>query len=202
VRGEGDLIDVTSGRAVDVIIDNCLIALTGSLLHLQAAEKEASGELGIQLTLTKVSAFVAEPILTLHGGKANAPVAVKADNCLFASLSERNLVMLESAEALSEESLRRQVDWKGRENCYANFGKLFEHQQRPAAMLENLHWKEVFPDSDSRHEQLIFPLQLLETPSPLWEARPELFRPTDAGADFTFGAALDLGPLLPAETRE
>jgi predicted Ser/Thr protein kinase len=205
IRGEGDLIDMANARALDVALDNCLIVLSGSLLSLQPADKESAVEPRIEMALGKVATFLAEPVLSLHAGKAPTHVGVKAEACLFASLTERHLVLLDTPDALNEESLKKHLDWSGKANCYANFGKLFEHQQRPLSMLENIHWKEVFPEADSRHEQMmIFPLQALEPPCPLWESRPELCKPSEPGAElFPYGAMLDLGPLLPApETKE
>jgi hypothetical protein len=206
VRGEGDLIDMAGSRPFDVHLENTLVALTGTLLNVQAVDKEGAVDPGVQLTLTKVSAFLGEPTFALHSGPAGkgpAHVSVKAEACLFVALGERALVALETGDVMNEESVKKFVGWEGKKNCYVNFGKLFEHQPRSGgsdfpSMLDNVSWKKLFPESESRQVGLAFPALGPEVQRALWETRPEQFKPDDPEAEtpFSYGAALELAPLL------
>jgi hypothetical protein len=204
VRGDGDLVNLTSCRPVKFVLENSLVAVTGSLAAVQATGEDLAADQGPQVELTRVSAFTREPTLSLRAfknGKGLGCTHVEARSCLFAGLEGRPLVYLESAELLSDEQVPRFLEWKGEQNCFANFGKLLEQEKTnemgSMMSLDSGRWDKLFRDlTRGRYESLAVPALT----DYLWQATPDQFRPAEAEQQLgSYGASLpDLDPLLKA----
>lgn len=209
VRGEGDLINLRVSRPLGVAVENCLVALSGSLLAVQGGAKEAAAESGVRLELRQVSAFLTEPLLVLRARKGSKglarTIADPVRDCLFVALADRPLLALEAPEGPAEESAGKHLDWKGQHNCYVNFRQLFE-QQRPEgglgmSGLADTRWKELYPEPESVYgsdAKVNLPVLMSEEAArKLWLARPADFRPEGTEAPFPFGAHVEVDALLP-----
>ncbi|MBI3407791.1 MAG: serine/threonine protein kinase [Planctomycetes bacterium] len=207
VRGEGDLLSVRASRPLDLDIRNTLIGLAGSLLAVNGATKEAAAEALAAIKLTRVTAFITEPVHVLRAGKNVKGLVLtrveSARDCLFVSLLEKPLVHLEANEN-TEEAIRGYFDWKGGHNAFANFNIEKIIETRPEDSLSSTgmdaaRWAEVFKEPDSKFLSAEFQMPLPLKRS-LWLAHPEDFQPRSVSREAlnSFGAILtpDSLPLL------
>jgi hypothetical protein len=205
VRGEGDLVNLQSCRRVDLVVDNSLFALTGSLLSVQGAADDTPMDQGVQMKLSRVSAFTKDALFSLRsssGGKGLTKTRVETRDCLLAALDTRPMVYLKTMGVTTEEHLRKFLDWQAEHNCYANFDKLL-NQERPdesasAMQIEGPQWERFSAEQSSRHEKLLFPLLVGE----LWQTAPDMFKPAESEASIAgFGADLDALPKLTSAAK-
>lgn len=210
VRGEGDLVKVRGSRPFELKIDNSVLALAGSALHVQAEDKDAPSDNPIQVRMTHVSAFLTEPLLNLHaGGKSprslGRTVCEPVQENLFVMLAEKPLVALDNVEA-NEETFRSFLDWKGEKNAYVKVDRALDRvlesyrpgEAFPATSLDSDAWRRV--EADARFSRALFampPLALRD----LSNMQPEQFQPKQEFREelLPYGANLD-PRLLPRYT--
>ncbi|MEI7683914.1 MAG: serine/threonine-protein kinase, partial [Planctomycetota bacterium] len=163
VRGDGDFVTLRGSRAANVKVTKSLLFLGGSLVHqVQAATKEsASPDAPIAVRMKDSAFFFVDPLLWLKAGKLATrhqhPLRVEqADNCLFASLTDRPIAYLEGPEA-SEKTLAQLFEWKGQGNAFVHFDTAYLLEYVPAEdALRTVHidetsWKETIErDGDAR----------------------------------------------------
>lgn len=203
IRGEGELVYARASRAIDVMLDNTLVALTGSLLQAFGAAKEAPSEHAASFKLMNVSLFLGEPLLALRAGKnVKGLVQTKMEprDSLFAPLAERPFVLLEANET-TEDGLQPYLDWKGERNAYCTYEKMLECRRaedlQASLSLDPARWVDLFREAGSR---FVRGAPFAAPPRQLWTALPEHFLPRSDFKDelSVYGVNLDLLPRLVA----
>jgi serine/threonine protein kinase len=135
VRGEGDLLWARASRPSELEVKNTVVALSGSLLKVEAA-REAVTVGGVMVArLTHLTTYLQGPLLHVRAGKdLNGVTAIqcKPDGCLFLPappINDRVLVHLEGPEG-EETALRSKLTWgeEGGSNAYGGFGCLLDYQ--------------------------------------------------------------------------
>ncbi|HEY7326315.1 MAG TPA: serine/threonine-protein kinase [Gemmataceae bacterium] len=142
IRGQGDLLWMQEGHSADLVIDNSLIALSGSLINLESENQtEASARdkdeptastAPLTLHLHHVTTFLGENLIRMHAAKdiKGLPrMRCEPTDCLFLpARGDRALVRLDGPEA-EEKGLREKLSWEssGR-NAYGIFTALLEQQ--------------------------------------------------------------------------
>jgi serine/threonine protein kinase len=194
IRGDGDLVKMTSCRPFKLSADNSVVAVSGSLIDLQAASGDDVDH-GPTIALTRVSALTRDPVFSLRSfknGKGLAKMTIAARYCLFAPIDKKPLFLLETPEVGGEDLFMKYVDWKERPNRFAKFDKLVEQERpndSPVMMLDAERYKEMFG----------VPKDISDTPTmppvadtSLAQESPASLRPMDPSEPFaTFGATLD-----------
>lgn len=133
VRGDGDLISVRASRPFHLDLEDCLVALEGSLLTVDGNPKEIPVK-SARVSLRQVTAFLGEHLILLRAAKEEmkqglVPTEVSpASNCLFHSARGKTLVHLEGVD--TDEQMRRLFSWEGTQNLYSGFTSLLDQQPR------------------------------------------------------------------------
>jgi hypothetical protein len=138
VRGQGDVVMVSPSRPLDLEVTNSLIALDGSLLHVDGRNKQppdapanATDKDLIQgIKLKKVTTFLSLPMLCLRGAKSQKDhwlirtlVDEPANNLFVAADRKQPFIQFDDVE--SENQMARLIEWKGGTlNAYINFDKM------------------------------------------------------------------------------
>jgi hypothetical protein len=208
VRGEGTLLEMRGCRPLDATIGNSVVVLAGSLLHTVGGAKEVPSTKGAQLHLSRVSAYLTEPVLSLSTGRASQKalartVVDKADHCLFVALApEQPFSLLDTLEPLPQMRYDRFLAWKeGNKNGYVNFLSMLEHRQSevgPASPgLDRPAWIDATKDMDARHEAATFRGLQGDASRSLWKTTPDQLKPNDNEDAFAgLGATLEVDLLL------
>ena len=196
VRGEGDLVNVRSSRPFDLKFENSLFALSGSLLVVQSASHDADFDKAAlaRLHMFRVSAFLTEPCIILHGGK-NMYGLVKTQcepmkENLIVSLASKPFLVLEGI-GLDRDMLPRYFQWKGEGNAYVNLPENVNMLEGSRVKLDNDDWRAL--ESDATFLQAQFTLMPLGSRTQLSQMNVDQFkpRPESAAAVANFGANLD-----------
>jgi len=177
-------------RPLKVPIKNSLLALSGSMLDVQASGEDVASD-QVAFELNQVSAFTRDPAFSLRSsaknGKGLGKSKIDAHQCLFAPLERpsRPLVSLEAPDVSVEDQLKDYVQWKGDQNCFPGFSRLLEFQ-RPnqtdvMMQLDAKRWENLFKEMNMRTDELSFPSR---GDAPLWQALPAEFRPMDPPSEF------------------
>ena len=165
VRGCGDLVSLRGCRLLHVDVKDSLIVLKGSLLDIQAANKNMSMfmDQGVHWKMVRSSIFTTKSIFALKstGKGLTKTLAEKIEGCLLVALTpDQPVVLLEK-----DDDLKAYLDWKGEQNFYAQFEK---------------DWKDQYPETKSVYEKITFPKLDDEALQSLWDVTPELLRPAEA----------------------
>lgn len=169
VRGKGDLVLLKGCRRLRVDVKSSFIALDGSLLDIESANKPMPMDEGVRWKMSKSSVFVTDSLFALRSksnGKGLSETHVDVDNCLLVSNApeQQPIVNLDTEGTISLEKLFK---WRGEKNYFANF--------EAASVIE---WKTFFePTLESG--TLTFPKLNDEQLKTLWEATPEWFAYTE-----------------------
>jgi hypothetical protein len=172
VRGKGDLVSLRGCRLLYVEMKNSLVALDGSLLDIDAKDKNMPMGQGVRWKMERTSVFTTDSIFALRSktGVGLTKTQADIDGCLFVSLlPEKPIVLLD----MKNGDLDKFLDWRGEQNFYANFDK------------ENVRaWKDLFSETDAKADfgKLALPKLKLsdENRQPLWEAELDWFKPAEA----------------------
>lgn len=128
VRGQGDLVCVKGSRPFRLAVKGSLLALTGTLLNVEAAAADVAENVpAATVKLDHVTALQHEHLFWLRAGKTGkglVPTKVDADHNLFVSVDMRPLVRLEGADG--DEQIRKLLVFKGDHNAYGGFDSLLE----------------------------------------------------------------------------
>jgi serine/threonine protein kinase len=197
VRGEGDLFWARACRASAVEVRQSLVALTGSLLNVEAA-REASAAPGlVDAKLQQVTACVQGPLLRVRAGKdlkGLGTIQCRPEDCLFvpaAPAGDSVLVHLEGPEG-EDRALREKVPWESRHNAYGNFNVWLDYQApedgKMPTMVKLDNWKSSTNDTSSTYGVRLATPPASDTAFP--QVLPSQFRPADdvpagCGADVT-----------------
>jgi hypothetical protein len=154
VRGEGDLLFVRPSRALKLEVDGSLVALSGSLVHVEGGLKEVpAGGAVASVKLKRTTTYLGDHLLQVRPamtGKGAAFTDVHAQDCLMVAAGGRPLVFLDGPG--SEEQARRVFTWRGERNSYAGYEVVLE--QQPAgegAMPQRFKqddWKRLTSETD------------------------------------------------------
>jgi serine/threonine protein kinase len=159
VRGDGDLTLCRSGRAAEVAAQNCLIALTGSFLSVEANKELVAAPTGNLIArVNRVTTCLGGHFLRVRATrdlKDLARIQCSPSNCAFLPLGgDRSFVHLEGPEG-EKKAWDDKVEWGANRNLYGSFGTLLE--QQAAGFMEMPqpwslgHWKTFTQETDSEY---------------------------------------------------
>jgi hypothetical protein len=164
IRGKGDLVALQGCRKLNVEMINSLVALDGSLLNIEAASKTMPMTEGVNWKMDRSSIFTTVPVFALNfkpGSTVLTETHAKIKDCLLASLGSDQDVVLPDMDKLG-----KYLKWECEHNYYANFDKIRD-------------WKEKVPEVISDFGKVTFPKLTDEAKRTLWDATPDMFKPTD-----------------------
>ncbi len=155
VRGEGDLIKVLVSRPLELIVENSLLDLRGSLLSVKGNPKELAKDFA-NIKLTHVSSFLTGPLVRLRAapkGEGLIKTKVEAKDSLFVAVAGKPLVDLDGVDT-DDNHLRVYVNWTGSRNAFSGFKSYLEQrpQETPLAPIryDERSWRIFTMDEDSR----------------------------------------------------
>jgi len=136
VRGEGELVWVRSSRPFDLDCANSLIALTGSLLNIEAARDDAPAAVAGQsanVKLSHLTAFLGGYLVRLKAGrdlKSLVPVHCKPiTDCLFVAADKKTTLIHLDGPSASDDKMKTLVQWEGgKNNYYSDFDHMLDQQ--------------------------------------------------------------------------
>jgi hypothetical protein len=192
VRGQGQFVAVRSARALDLRVENTLVALVGSFVSVEAAAKDGTPPALIQMKLSKVTTFLTDYLVRLQAltpGKDSVVIQVNpATGCLFASAEGKSLVHLEGVD-LGTEQMKSLFSWDGgRQNVYSKFQPMLDQapqgDELPAPPMDQQRWKQFTGEMDA-----VFPFPPVKFAEPpesplstsLVRATPNQFRVASDG---------------------
>lgn len=201
IRGKGDLVAVRASRAFSLDAEQCLVALTGSLLSIDgnAKEKEeAAVRLESQVNLKRVTTYLTGNLVLIRAAKTMkdlvVPTLATADDCLFVSGAGEALIHLEGE--FSKSQIKNLLSWGGSHNAYSNFTHVLDQQQQGNEMSEpsfgQREWTVDFSrESNAAFDKVKFASISAETA--LTRAVPEQFKVVrlENDADTDYGPALE-----------
>ncbi|MFL5244901.1 MAG: serine/threonine-protein kinase [Gemmataceae bacterium] len=169
IRGDGDLVWSAASRPFDLEASNTLVALSGSFVSLEAGRDEMTnwGGSAIPVRLANVTAYLKGYLVRLKGGKdAKGLIPVNCSSvadCLFVSASNKTLVHLEGMD-ISEDRIRTQIQWDGRNNLYSNFTQILDLQSAGDEMPPNNmpvpftwdKWIKTYGENEQKQEKVAF----------------------------------------------
>ena len=170
IRGAGDLISLRGSRILPVELNDCLVALDGSLLDIKATDKAMPMEVGVRWKMKRSSVFTAKSVFALHSMAAKCLMETNAnvENCLLASLVPAMPAILFEMNPDRPEDMDKCFKWHGTKNYFANFD-----------VLKVGAWKASDLDMKSDTGTLTFPKLDKAMPQKLWDATPDWFRPAE-----------------------
>jgi serine/threonine protein kinase len=136
VRGEGELLWARASRPAELDVKNSVIALTGSLLNIEAAHEAVSDKGAMVARLNRVTTYLQGNLLRVRAGKdlkGLTRIECRPADCLFLAPGppavDRILVHLEGPEG-EETALRAKLTWgeEGVQNAYGGFSCLLDQQ--------------------------------------------------------------------------
>jgi serine/threonine protein kinase len=153
LRGEGDCLSVRGSRPFELNAENCIVALTGSLLSIDGTSTEPPVLTPAHLRLDRVTTYLTDHLVQLRAGKSGkglVPTAVTAANCLFASAGSKALIYLDGLEG--EKQMKELFFWEGRHNAYDGFERFLDQQPTGEAMVmwryDQEKWRMFANESD------------------------------------------------------
>lgn len=164
VRGKGDLIAVRTARALELRIDNSLIALAGTMLNIEAAARDVPTLPLIQLRLSHLTTYLFDHLVRMRAlTPGKEPVAIHvnpATNCVFASADGKPLVHLEGVE-VSNEQMKSILKWDGgRQNAYSRFQPMLDQvphgDEMPPLPMDQQRWRGFTGEADALFPSLRF----------------------------------------------
>jgi serine/threonine protein kinase len=170
VRGEGELVWVRSSRPFDLDCGNSLIALTGSLLNVEAARDDAgptpTGQTA-NIRLSRLTAYLGGYLVRLKAGrdlKSLVPVHCKPiTDCLFVAADKKTTLIHLDGPSANEDRMHSLLQWDGgKNNIYSGFDHMLD-QQPPENSMEmsdppygQKEWKVFTGESDGRFTSVKF----------------------------------------------
>jgi serine/threonine protein kinase len=202
IRGEGDLLWARASRPSELDVKNSVVALTGSLLKVEAA-REAAPTAGVMVArLSQVTTYLQGNLLRVLAGKdlkGLTPLACKPSDCLFLApppAPDRVLVLLEGPE-VEEMGLRGKLTWgeDGSRNAYGSFGRLLVGQApeegKMALVVNKDHWPTFANEPQSPFNARLAPASIA-VDAAFTELVPGQFKPAE---DPSAGFGADLASL-------
>jgi serine/threonine protein kinase len=180
VRGKGDVVALQGCRKLNVEMTNSLVVLDGSLLDIAAATKTMPMSEGVQWKMDRSSIFTKESLFALHSktGTVLTETHAKIKDCLLVPLAPDQAVVL--LEMSRDVKLSAYLKWDCEHNYYANFeiDKLREWKDHVPEMI--MDGADAGPlDGRSNSGKISFPKLTDEARQRLWDATPDMFKPTD-----------------------
>jgi len=159
VHGRGDLLAVRPSRAFTLDLDNCLVALDGSFVNVEASGKESPNALAA-INLNRVTTFLTGHFAHLQGVRRDegktpglVPLRVKAEACLFVPAGGQAGAFARFDRIDTEAQARELLSWKdGKQNWYGYAGPQVmmlqvlpddAEQMMPPKALDAKRWLEV-----------------------------------------------------------
>jgi serine/threonine protein kinase len=191
VRGEGELVWVRSSRPFDLDCANSLIALTGSLLNIEAARDDAlpvtAGQ-SVNVKLSHLTAYLGGYLVRLKAGrdlKSLVPVHCKPiADCLFVAADKKTLIHLDGPSA-NDDKMKTLVQWEGcKNNYYSDYDHMIDQQppDNSSEMSDPPYgpdkWKALTGESDGKFVSVKFAVQA--ELDKLSQATPANFKVRDA----------------------
>jgi hypothetical protein len=151
VRGDGDLVSARSNRLFELEVKDSLVALTGSLLNVDAAAKDAPAAPAgkeIPVRLTQTTAFLGGHLARLRAANLSSlvPVHCVPIRSLLVSAGDKKALVHVEAGPKDLTTASGRLLWNGESNNYANFSPMLDQQpgenEMAAAALTQTDLKE------------------------------------------------------------
>jgi hypothetical protein len=209
MRGEGDVVTVRGSQAFTLEIEDSLATLEGSIVIVDPSTKEPPTRPPVQISFTRFTAYLSEPLLLLRGGEKMSGLVpthvIQVNQCVFATTREKNaLVHLDGMD--SDEQMKRLFSWgEGKQNIYSGFMTMLEQRPRPdnampLSQFSRDKWEEFTPREEKRRYDKVTFTGWPVVDRPLSRAFPTQFR-IKAPADLPAGSGADVDR-LPRPTGE
>jgi hypothetical protein len=169
VRGEGDLVWIRASRPFDFECGNSLIALTGSLLNVEAGSGDAPTAAAGQTTNVKLShltAYLGGCLVRLKAGresKSLIPIHCNGvSDCLFAAANKKTSLIHLDGPSSNEERMKALVQWGGgKNNAYSDFDSMLDQQpddptEMPDSPYGQKEWRAFTGENDGRFTRVKF----------------------------------------------
>jgi hypothetical protein len=133
VRGQGDLVPVRVSRQFELEVEGSMLALSGSLLTIDANPKEIIDK-PAQVSLKKVTAYLGEHLLWMRANDEGKGLVqtqfLSPSDCLFATDVGKSLVLLERIN--DDKQVQSCFMWSNAQhNAYSGFSPFVKLQPRP-----------------------------------------------------------------------
>jgi len=181
VRGDGDCLSVRVSRPFDFEIDNCIVALSGSLVAVEGSGAEPPLLPAARIRLDRVTTYLTDHLVQLRAGKNGkglVPTGVSAVNCLFAAGGSKAFINLDGLDG--EKQMKELFIWEGRHNAYDGFDRLLDQQPAGEAMVmlryDQEKWRMFANESDPQPLFVRARCFELGADRPLAQVVPEDFR--------------------------
>jgi hypothetical protein len=183
VRGDGDCLSVRASRPFELDLENCIVALSGSLVTIDGNGTEPQAQPLGRIRLDRVTTYLMDHLVQLRAGKNGkglVPTSVGAQNCLFASAGSKAFIYLDGLDG--EKQMRELFLWEGSHNAYDGFDKLLDQQPVGEAMVmlrfDQEKWRMFANESDPQPLFVRARCFDLAADRSLVQVLPEDFRPT------------------------
>jgi serine/threonine protein kinase len=129
IRGKGRAVSVPTSRPFALEMSNTITALSGPVVFAKNAGAEVGTGSSATIHLTRVTAFLAGPVLELQGGAFGVmkssglvPVSVTTERCLFSAVPGSSTPLVEvTGTDLDRTDPNRILRWAATDSRYANF---------------------------------------------------------------------------------
>ena len=156
VRGAADLVLVRNTEPAELSLNNCVVALSGSLLHVQGdTSKPAPERDRLELELNHVSCLLGENLVHIDSGderRTLLPVLVVARNNIFSSGGDRPLVAMRGNT--DPENFRRLLSWRGGTHNFYDGYRLFRWIASDPNTVDFAGWRQEFKTVGSRNDRV------------------------------------------------
>jgi hypothetical protein len=167
IRGDGDLIAARASRPFVAEVKDSLVALTGSLLNVDAGTKDAPAPAGkeIAVRLTQTTAYLGGHLVRLRAANMGSlvPVHCLPEKSLIVSAGDKKALVHLEAGPKDLTTASQRLQWNGKDNNYANFSPMLDQQpgeaEMPTPAVTREEWKQN--DDQSKFEDVKFA-------GPLW----------------------------------
>jgi hypothetical protein len=206
IRGGGNLLGVRGSRPFDLNMEQCLVCLGGSLVHIEAGSMDQMPlDAKAQITLKALTTWMSEPVLHLRSGKNGRGLAatqVYADHCHFAAAANKPLVRVQFLD--NEEQTKKLLNWMGSSNAYSGYAKLLDQPTgsdigMPLVYYEN-EWKKFTRDDGAQtlYKDAVYPLDGVDRA--FHNVMPDVDLPTLKSELANYGAAFNQLPRPTADS--
>ncbi len=135
VRGDGALAWARSARPFELEASNALVALSGSLLAVDAGRDALPAGQAAAVKLDRVTGYLGGHFLHVRAGKdarGLLPFNFKSvSGCLFVARPTGNAFVQFDGPETSEEKMKGLLSWSGSHNAYHRFSQMLEQQPPP-----------------------------------------------------------------------
>jgi serine/threonine protein kinase len=153
VHGEGECLTVRASRPFDLDVENCIVALAGSLVNVEGGAADPGLASSARIKLERVTTYLTDHLVQLRAsrnGKVLTATTVSAVKCLFAAAGGNAFIHLDGPD--TEKQMKELFFWEGGHNAYDGFEKLLAQQAAGDKMVvlryDEEKWRMFANESD------------------------------------------------------